>query len=73
MPCSSRKRRTRATSRAANAALAAEIAANSRQALAAGKQLYRTGADLPLGSGLAHEAAARFDISDTDERLGGFR
>ena len=58
---------------AAVAELAEAIAGNSREALAAGKALYRATAGLPLEAGLAYEAAIEYPITDTDDRLAGFR
>jgi enoyl-CoA hydratase/carnithine racemase len=54
-------------------ALADEILANSADALAAYKDLYRTALDTGLTDGLAYEASARYPISDSDERVAGFR
>lgn len=53
--------------------LVANITGNSRDALAAAKQLYRHTADLGLTEGLAHELSSVFTISDTNERLADFR
>ena len=52
--------------------LAADVAANSADALVALKALYAAAARLGLDDGLRFEAAARFDISDTQERIAGF-
>lgn len=53
--------------------LAAEIVENSRQALAAAKDLYRAGLDHGMADGLAYEAATQYAIDDTEERVGSFR
>ncbi|MCD9624311.1 enoyl-CoA hydratase/isomerase family protein [Rhabdothermincola salaria] len=55
------------------AELAATIAANSPGALAAYKDLYRVADERDLPDGLAYEAAARYPIADTEERIAGFR
>lgn len=53
--------------------LAAAIAANSAGSLAAYKDLYAASERLGLEDGLAYEAATTYRISDTKERLAGFR
>ncbi len=53
--------------------LAATIVANSAGSLAAYKDLYAASERLGLEDGLAYEAATNYPISDTDERLAGFR
>lgn len=53
--------------------LAAQIAANSRGSLAAYKDLFRAAERLPLPEGLAYEAATGYPITDTDDRIAGFR
>jgi enoyl-CoA hydratase len=55
------------------AELADAIAANSAAALAAYKDLYARSLDDGLAAGLAYEAATRYPITDTDERVGSFR
>ncbi len=55
------------------ATLAAQIGANSRDALAAYKDLYGATAGVPLADALAYEAATDFAIGDTEDRLAGFR
>lgn len=46
--------------------------ANSPDVIAACKDLWGRTYDLPLAEGLAVEAAAEYDIADTNERLAGF-
>jgi enoyl-CoA hydratase len=58
---------------AAVADLAASIVPNSAAALAAYKDLYRRSLDTGLAEGLAYEAATRYPIDDTEERVGSFR
>ncbi|HXY27396.1 MAG TPA: enoyl-CoA hydratase/isomerase family protein [Acidimicrobiales bacterium] len=58
---------------AAVAALVDVIAANSSGSIAAYKDLYRFALEGGLTSGLEYEAAARYTIDDTDERIAGFR
>jgi enoyl-CoA hydratase len=53
--------------------LAATIAANSGEALAAYKDLYSRSLDDGLRDGLAYEAATRYPISDTEDRVRSFR
>jgi enoyl-CoA hydratase/carnithine racemase len=53
--------------------LASAIAANSPAALAAYKDLYARSLDTGLAEGLAYEAATRYPIDDTEERVGSFR
>jgi len=55
------------------ASLVAEITANSRGAVLGYKSLYRVAETALLHDGLAHEAATDFSITDTDERIAGFR
>lgn len=55
------------------AALVDEILANSADALAAYKDLYRAALDTGLTDGLAYEASTRYPIADSDERVAGFR
>lgn len=58
---------------AAVAELTAAVLANSPEALAAYKDLYAAALDHPLADGLAYEAATSYPITDSDERLAGFR
>jgi enoyl-CoA hydratase len=55
------------------AELARTVAANSRAALAAYKDLYRAAEGGSLSDGLAYEAAAEYEIHDTEDRVAGFR
>ncbi|WP_083473718.1 enoyl-CoA hydratase/isomerase family protein [Frankia sp. R43] len=55
------------------AGVARQIAANSAGALTAYKDLYRQADDARTTAGLEYEAAARYDISDTEQRVAGFR
>ncbi|MFN0091107.1 MAG: enoyl-CoA hydratase/isomerase family protein [Acidimicrobiales bacterium] len=55
------------------AALAEEIAANSRGSLAAYKDLYRAHGQAQRAEELAYEAASEFEIADTEERIAAFR
>lgn len=57
----------------AAAALAASIADNSIDSLAAYKNLYMKAEALTQADGLSYEAATSFEISDTDTRLASFR
>ena len=52
---------------------AAKIMANSPQSIAAYKHLYKTNEAMTLEESLVLEFASKFEISDTEERLGGFR
>jgi len=54
-------------------ALAASIAANSADSLAAYKDLYRQALDRGLADGLAYEAATDYAIADTEPRVASFR
>ncbi len=54
-------------------AMVKKIMANSPQSLAAYKKLYNTNEAMTLDQGLALEFASEFQISDTDERLKGFK
>jgi enoyl-CoA hydratase len=58
---------------AAVAELADAVLANSPEALAAYKDLYAAALDRPLADGLVYEAATSYPISDSHERLAGFR
>lgn len=58
---------------AVTADVAARVAANSRGALAAYKDLYRAAERLPLPAGLDYEAAADYPIGDTEARIARFR
>jgi enoyl-CoA hydratase/carnithine racemase len=53
--------------------LVAELLGNSAGSLAAYKTLYRVALEHGLGSGLAIEATTAFDITDTEDRIAGFR
>jgi enoyl-CoA hydratase/carnithine racemase len=53
--------------------LAQVIAANSRGALMAYKDLYRAAQSLTVPEGLAYEAATAYPIDDTEERIAEFR
>lgn len=53
--------------------MAVAIAANSHESLAAYKDLYSVAESSGLDTGLDYEAATTYEISDTDERLAGFR
>lgn len=53
--------------------LAQQLLANSIGSLVAYKDLYRRSLDVGQADGLAYEAAARFDIADTAQRLATFR
>jgi enoyl-CoA hydratase len=53
--------------------LVAPIIANSAGSLAAYKDLYARSLDGGLAAGLAYEAATRYPITDTEERVGSFR
>lgn len=54
-------------------AMAAGIAANSLESLAAYKDLYAVAESTGLPAGLDYEAATTYEINDTDERLADFR
>ena len=49
------------------------VTANSTGSLRAYKHLYRAAERLPLPEGLAYESATQYPITDTDERIAGFR
>jgi enoyl-CoA hydratase len=53
--------------------LATTIAANSEGSVAAYKDLYREALDRGLHDGLVYEATTSYPITDTDERIAGFR
>lgn len=53
--------------------LVRSITANSPGSLRAYKDLYRAAERCTLPDGLAYEAATEYPISDTDERIAGFR
>jgi enoyl-CoA hydratase/carnithine racemase len=53
--------------------LVATLLANSQGSLAAYKDLYRAALDSDMVAGLAYEASAEYDITDTDERVADFR
>ncbi|HLY81715.1 MAG TPA: enoyl-CoA hydratase/isomerase family protein [Acidimicrobiales bacterium] len=55
------------------AELAGAVAANSAGSIAAYKDLYRRALDTVQIDGLAYEAATPYPITDTEERLAGFR
>jgi enoyl-CoA hydratase len=55
------------------AALVDEVLGNSADALAAYKDLFRAALDHGLTDGLAYEAATRYPIADSEERVAGFR
>ena len=52
--------------------LADAILPNSRESIAAYKQLYNKGASQPVAEALAYERETKFDISDTADRLSQF-
>ena len=54
-------------------AMVKRIMANSPQSIAAYKQLYNTNEAMTLDQGLALEFGSEFPISDTEERLKGFK
>lgn len=54
------------------AQLAADVLANSPEALAASKDLYAAALDHPLTAGLAYEASTRYPIGDSADRLAAF-
>jgi enoyl-CoA hydratase len=54
-------------------AMAKKIMANSAESIAAYKQLYNANESMVLQSALELEFKTEFDISDTIERLGGFK
>ena len=58
---------------AVTADLARDIAANSRGALMAYKDLYRAAQRLTVPEGLAYEANTTYPIDDTEERIAEFR
>ena len=58
---------------AVTADLARDIAANSRGALMAYKDLYRAAQRLTVPEGLAYEANTSYPIDDTEERIAEFR
>ena len=58
---------------AVTADLARDIAANSRGALMAYKDLYRAAQRLTVPEGLAYEATTPYPIDDTEERIAEFR
>ncbi len=53
--------------------MAAAVAGNSQDSLAAYKDLFAVADSTGLGAGLDYEAATTYEIGDTDERLAGFR
>jgi enoyl-CoA hydratase len=53
--------------------LVEQLLANSHEALAASKDLYRSALDNGLGEGLRYEAEARYTIDDTEARVAAFR
>jgi enoyl-CoA hydratase len=53
--------------------LVATLLANSHGSLAAYKDLYRAALDSDLVAGLAYEASATYPITDTEDRVDGFR
>lgn len=53
--------------------LVATLLANSQGSLAAYKDLYRAALDSDMVAGLAYEAGAEYEITDTDERVADFR
>ena len=55
------------------AELAGAVAANSAGSIAAYKDLYRRALDTVQVDGLSYEAATPYPITDTEERLAGFR
>jgi enoyl-CoA hydratase/carnithine racemase len=55
------------------AELVASVVPNSAGSLAAYKDLYARSLDSGLTDGLAYEAATRYPIDDTEERVGSFR
>jgi enoyl-CoA hydratase len=54
-------------------AMSKKIMASSRQSNVAYKHLYNTNESLSLEKSLELEYGSEFDITDTDERLGGFK
>ena len=54
-------------------ALTRKIMANSKESIAAYKRLYNANESMSLDESLELEYGSEFDISDTGERLGGFR
>ena len=53
--------------------LVATLLANSQGSLAAYKDLYRAALDSDMVAGLAYEASAAYDITDTEARVADFR
>ncbi|MHB8085269.1 MAG: enoyl-CoA hydratase/isomerase family protein, partial [Dehalococcoidia bacterium] len=53
--------------------LAKKIMANSPQSIMAYKQLYNANESMTLDKSLKLEFGSEFDITDTDQRLAGFR
>ena len=53
--------------------LVATLLANSPGSLAAYKDLYRAALDSDMVAGLAYEASATYDITDTEARVADFR
>lgn len=53
--------------------LVEQLLANSHEALAASKDLYRSALDKGLGEGLRYEAETRYTIEDTEARVAAFR
>jgi len=49
------------------------VVANSAGSLRAYKDLYRAAERLPLPDGLAYEQASTYPVSDTEQRIAGFR
>jgi enoyl-CoA hydratase len=58
---------------AAVSSLVEQLLANSHEALAASKDLYRSALDNGLGEGLRYEAETRYTIDDTEARVAAFR
>jgi enoyl-CoA hydratase/carnithine racemase len=54
-------------------ALAAQVVESSAGSLAAYKDLYGVAESLGIEGGLAYEYSHDYEITDTDERLAGFR
>jgi enoyl-CoA hydratase len=53
--------------------LVEQLLANSPEALAASKDLYRSALENGLGDGLRYEAETRYTIDDTETRVAAFR
>ena len=53
--------------------IAAAVAANSQDSLAAYRDLFAVAESSGLDAGLAYEAATTYEIADTDDRLASFR